>query len=42
MSDNEILLAIQEMLDGTIWDLSMLSKIADMLTDNGYAVEPRK
>jgi hypothetical protein len=38
MDDHEIILAIQEMLDGVAWNVGMLSEIADLLTDNGYAV----
>ena len=37
-----LILDIQEILDGTVWEMSMLSQIADRLTDNGWAVADRK
>ena len=40
--DHDIILAIQEKLDGTVWEMSMLSQIADLLTDHGYEVADRK
>ena len=42
MSDHEMIMAIYELLDGTEWKVSMLSEIADMLTDNGYPVHDNK
>lgn len=38
MSDHEILLAIQELLDGTIWKPETLEKIAKLLDANGYRI----
>lgn len=42
MTDHEIILAIQEMLDGVEWSPDILSEIADLLTNNGYAVSDIK
>jgi hypothetical protein len=41
-SDHDLILAIQDILDGTTWEAWMLSEIADLLTNNGYAVADRK
>ena len=38
MNDHDILLAIQELLDGVTWDGSMLEQIAERLNDNGYRI----
>lgn len=42
MTDHEIILAIQEVMDGNPWDLSMLSEIAELLTSNGYALTDKR
>jgi hypothetical protein len=38
MNDNEILLAIQELMDGVEWDSDTLTEIARLLTENGYRI----
>ena len=38
MSDNEIVLAIEELLDGTEWTPDTLDQIAALLQANGYRV----
>jgi hypothetical protein len=38
MNDHDILLAIQELLDGVEWKVDMLDEIARLLSDNGYRV----
>jgi hypothetical protein len=38
MTDHEIILAIQEMLDGVVWTPDTLGEIAKLLEDNGYTV----
>lgn len=38
MNDHEIVLRIQELLDGVEWTPSTLDEIAGVLSDNGYAV----
>jgi len=38
MSDHDLLLAIQELLDGTVWQSKMLEQIAEWLTQSGYRV----
>ena len=38
MNDHEIVLAIQELLDGVEWDADTLGEIALMLSDNGYRI----
>ena len=38
MSDHEVLLQIQEWLDGTAWTVDMLDEIARLLDDNGYRI----
>jgi len=36
MTDHEIILAIQEIMDGAPWSADTTSAIADLLTENGY------
>ena len=38
MTDHEIILAIQELMDGVVWTADIMAEIANLLTDNGYAV----
>lgn len=38
MDDHEIVLEIQQLLDGTEWQASLLEDIARLLTDAGYRV----
>lgn len=38
MSDHEIVLAIQELLDGVEWSPDTLERIAGLLQFNGYKV----
>ena len=38
MNDHNLLLAIQELLDGVEWTPTTLNEIADLLTNNGYAI----
>jgi len=38
VTDHEIVLAIQQMLDGTEWQASLVNDIAQLLSDAGYAV----
>ena len=38
MTDNEILLAIQQEMDGVEWSPDTLDAIAQLLNANGYAV----
>ncbi len=38
MTDHEIVLAIQELLDGTEWSADTLECIAGLLQSNGYVI----
>jgi hypothetical protein len=38
MSDHDLLLAIQELLDSVAWTPSTLDQIADLMTANGYEI----
>jgi hypothetical protein len=38
VSDHELLLAIQELLDGVEWTTDTLSEVADLMTINGYTI----
>jgi hypothetical protein len=38
MNDHEIVLAIQDLLDGVEWDVDTLNAIAEVLAANGYAI----
>lgn len=38
MDDHDLLLAIQELLDGVAWTPDTLDEIAKLLDDNGYLV----
>ena len=38
MNDHDILLAIQELLDGVEWTADTLAEIAELLAENGYRV----
>jgi hypothetical protein len=38
MTDHQIVMAIQELLDGNAWSPDTLTKIAELLIANGYAV----
>lgn len=38
MTEGELLLAIQERLDGVEWSSDTLEEIADMMRSNGYRI----
>ena len=38
MDDHELILAIQEILDGTSWDSGTAAEIATLLVESGYRV----
>jgi ParB/RepB/Spo0J family partition protein len=38
LGDHELLLAIQELLDGLVWSSGTLDQIADLMTHNGYPI----
>jgi hypothetical protein len=38
MNDHEIILAIQDLMDGTAWDSSTMNDICQLLVNNGYAI----
>jgi len=38
MTDHDIILAIQELLDGVTWTPETLNDIANVLNNNGYVV----
>lgn len=38
MTEHELLLAIQDVLDETVWNDSTSAEIAMLLTENGFAV----
>jgi hypothetical protein len=38
MDDHDLLLSIQELLDGTSWTPATLDLIADLLNQNGYRI----
>jgi len=38
MTDHDIILTIQEMLDGVEWNADTLATIAELLSENGYRV----
>ena len=38
MNDHDILLTIQDLLDGVEWSTDTLSQIADLLSSNGYLI----
>jgi len=38
MGDVDLLMAIQQLLDGVEWDSNTLEHIATLLDDNGYTV----
>jgi hypothetical protein len=38
MTDHDILLAIQELLDGRVWTADTFNAIATLLNDNGYRI----
>jgi hypothetical protein len=38
MTDNDTLLAIQELLDGTSWDADTLAQIAEIMVRAGYRI----
>jgi hypothetical protein len=38
MNDHDIVLEIQQLLDGTEWQVDMLEKIASLLDENGYKI----
>ena len=41
MDEAQIVLAIQDLLDGTIWEMSTLSEIAKLLAANGYIIRDK-
>jgi hypothetical protein len=38
MNDHDIVLTIQEIMDGCEWTSDTMSLIADLLTENGYRI----
>lgn len=38
MDDHEIIIAIQDTLDGVAWDADTVERIARILIDNGYEI----
>lgn len=38
MNDHDIVLAIQELMDGVEWNADTLKEIAEMLNGNGYPI----
>jgi len=38
MNDHDLILAIQELLDGVEWTADTTAEIANLLTDNGYKI----
>jgi hypothetical protein len=42
MSDHDILLAIQELLDGVEWTSDTTAAIAELLDANGYRIQDTK
>jgi hypothetical protein len=38
MTDHEIILAIQDMMDGVEWTPDTLAEIAELLESNGYRI----
>jgi hypothetical protein len=38
MNDHEIILAIQELMDGVEWTPDTLQEIAELLHENGYQI----
>lgn len=38
MDDHEMILRIQELLDGQMWAADTLEEIASLLVDNGYRI----
>ena len=42
MNDHDLLLAIQELLDGVEWDDDTLPEIAKLLAENGYKIRATK
>ena len=38
MTESDLLLAIQELLDGVEWTADTLSQIAELMTANGYRI----
>lgn len=41
MNEAKIVLAIQDILDETAWEMSMLSEIAKLLINNGYVIRDK-
>ncbi len=41
MNDNELLLAIQELLDGVAWSMETLEEIARLMIDSGYRIRDK-
>lgn len=42
MTDHDLLLAIQELLDGVEWTPDTVEDIASILHENGYTIRDRK
>lgn len=38
MTDSELILEIQTILDGTVWSVDMLDEIAGLLRESGYQI----
>ena len=41
MTDHDLLLTIQELLDGVVWSPDTLDSIAELLRENGYRVRDK-
>lgn len=39
MTDSDLLLAIQELLSGTVWTPDTLDEIAELMRESGYEIK---
>lgn len=42
MTDNDLLLAIPELLSGTVWTPDTLDEIAELMRESGYEIKEVK
>ena len=42
MTDSDLLLAIQELLSGTVWTSDTLDEIAELMRESGYEIKEVK
>ena len=42
MRDSDLLLAIQELLSGTVWTSDTLDEIAELMRESGYEIKEVK